>query len=42
MKKEHLTFLAPWQVTKNAGTICKNKNLVNEEIGAFFERNWNT
>ena len=29
-------------VTQNAGTICKNKNIVNDEIGAFFKRNWNT
>ena len=29
-------------VTQNACTICKNKNIVNDEIGAFFKRNWNT
>ena len=29
-------------VTQNACTICKNKNIANDEIGAFFKRNWNT
>ena len=35
MKKKHFTFLALLAVTQTAGTICKNKNLINEEIGAF-------
>ena len=35
MKKEALHLSCSMAVTQTAGTICKNKNLINEEIEAF-------